>query len=172
MKRLFTLLTFVLLAMSAIAQQRMNFLGQPLGCSLATFKQRMVAKGFKYQGEVESNIHCFDGVFGGEDASIGAVVTPKSKTVYTVVVIFLNYSNDSSNRTSLNFKNSSLVDSFTNKYGEHTENVFNNESYTSWYLSYGHISIAIQNNFEHPLRLYYTDNVADEKNKREQESDY
>ena len=27
--------------MSAMAQQRMNFLGQPLGCSLTTFKQRM-----------------------------------------------------------------------------------------------------------------------------------
>ena len=163
MKRVFSLLLFVFLTMSVVAQQRMNFLGQPLGCSLATFKQRMVAKGYKYKGEVETNIHYFDGVFGGDNVTIGAIVTPNSKTVYKVLVGYTNVSGYSKSKKDL------LVKSFVNKYGDYdTED----DRYTCWYFDYGRITIDYQYYRTPPITIMYVDELGEDKSDREAESDY
>ena len=173
MKRTITLLTFVLLTMSAIAQQRMNFLGQPLGCSITTFKQRMAAKGYKYGGEQETNIHYFEGVFGGEDVIIGAVVTPKSKIVYKIAVAFYNYEYygyDSSKESNLLYKKRQLEESFTKKYGNPSSD---DGTYIMWLFDYGAISIGnAEINDRTQLIIFYTDYIGREKCEREQESDY
>ncbi len=167
MKRLLTLLTFVLLTMSAIAQQRMNFLGQPLGCSLATFKQRMAAKGYRYKGEQETNIHYFEGVFGGDNAIIGACVTPRSKTVYETIVVYTDFINRS--KSDLDYKKKLLVDSFIKKYGHYT---YEYEVYTDWWFDYGTITIQLDYNSDSPILIFYKDSLGIDKYKREQESDY
>lgn len=167
MKRLFTLLTFVLLTMSAIAQQRMNFLGQPLGCSITTFKQRMASKGYKYDGEHMPNIHSFNGVFGGDQVHLAAYVTPKSKIVYEVGVVYLDYYSSNS-KESMEFKKNSLIQSFVKKYGNYSEK----DIYTFWLFSYGRISISLDYENILPLRIFYTDKLGEEMCEREQESDY
>ena len=164
MKRLFTLLTFVLLTMSAIAQQRMNFLGQPLGCSLTTFKQRMASKGYKYIGERETNIHYFDGVFGGENVELGVFVTPKSKIVYEVGVEYPYNSKEI-----LDSKKKSLIQSFVKKYGDYS---YENGGYTFWVLSGGRICICLDDEYIQSLVILYIDKIGEEKCEREKESDY
>ena len=62
MKRYFVL-TIMYLCFIPIMAQHMNFLGKPLGCSINTFKQRMVERGYKSNGEVEPTAYSFDGVF-------------------------------------------------------------------------------------------------------------
>ena len=166
MKR-FYFLFFVFLTMSVVAQQRMNFLGQPLGCSLATFKQRMVAKGYKYKGEVETNIHYFDGVFGGEDVTVGAFVTPKSKIVYEIAVVYNNFLNSS--KSDLDFKKELLINSFIKKYGYYTKEY---SAYTEWQFDYGSIAIQVKYMSEHPIIIFYNDDIGNEKYKRERELDY
>lgn len=168
MKRLFTLLTFVLLTMSAIAQQRMNFLGQPLGCSLATFKQRMAAKGYRYDGEKESNIHYFRGKFGGEDVYACAMVSAKSKIVSSVAVTFLSY-DSSTPRSTIKLKKRFLLESYMKKYGN---DIMADEVCTFLYVDYGFIIIREDYDANYPLSVWYYDNLAEEKAKREEESDY
>lgn len=168
MKRIFTLLTFVLLTISVTAQQRMNFLGQPLGCSLTTFKQRMASKGYKYEGEYVPNIHTFNGVFGGDKVHLAAFVTPKSKIVYEVSVAYLDYYSNNSKET-MEYKKNSLIQSFIKKYG----NYFSNDGeYTHWLLSSGSISISLDYKFTPPLRIFYKDKLGAEMCTREQELDY
>lgn len=168
MKRVFTLLTFMLLTMFVVAQQRMNFLGQPLGCSWTTFKQRMVSKGYKYLGEVETNIHYFDGVFGGDDVTIGAIVTSKSKTVYNIAVVFDEYHSYNSKKT-LDLKKNSLIKSFIKKYGN---NFFEYGIYTRWIFNYGVITIQYDISDKTPIIIWYCDKLGEEKSEKEQESDY
>lgn len=168
MKRVFSLLLFVFLTMSVVAQQRMNFLGQPLGCSLATFKQRMVTKGYKYKGEVETNIHYFDGVFGGDDVTVGACVTPKSNTVFEIAVVYIKYKSYSP-KIDLENKKKSLIRSFVKKYGDYDSE---DDVYTGWSFDYGYIVIELDYNRNTPLTIWYNDYLAEEKYKREQESDY
>lgn len=174
MKRLYSIIFLVFLTMSVVAQQRMNFLGQPLGCSLTTFKQRMDAKGYKYKGEEETNIYTFDGVFGGEKVELGVFVTPKSKIVYQVGVSFLSYEYkgyDSAKEKYLLFKKRELIDSFTKKYGNPTITF---EAFTFWYFDYGKINISnnVDRNNKNSLFIMYTDYASEEKHDREQESDY
>lgn len=168
MKRIITLLTFVLLTMSLVAQQRMHFLGQPLGCSLATFKQRMASKGYKYKGEEETNIHCFSGVFGGDDVTVGVCVTPKSKTVYMVMVNYNNFRSNSSKST-LDFKKNSLIQSFIKKYGNYTGE---DDIFTYWLFDYGRISLGLDYNERYPIMLFYIDELGEKKYDTEIESDY
>ena len=167
MKRVFSLLLFVFLTMSVVAQQRMNFLGQPLGCSLATFKQRMVTKGYKYKGEVETNIHYFDGVFGGDGVTACALVTPKSKTVYEVAVVYTDISDYS--KSDLDYKKESLVMSFIKKYGDYS---IENDIYTKWFYNYGTIIIQYKYNSKTPLIIWYDDELGEKKRESESESDY
>lgn len=167
MKRVFSLLLFVFLTMSVVAQQRMNFLGQPLGCSISTFKQRMVGKGFKYKGEVETNIHYFDGVFGGEDVSLGVFVTPKSKIVYRVGVGYTSFSDYSD--STLEYRKDRLVNSFIKKYGNYSHKSGN---YIYWYFDYGYIAISYKFSDKLPLTITYTDELGEKQSDREQESDY
>ncbi len=167
MKRVFSLLLFVFLTMSVVAQQRMNFLGKPLGCSISTFKQRMVAKGYKYKGEIETNIYYFDGVFGGDDVTIGACVSPKSKTVYRIAVVYTNISDYS--RKDIDIKKELLKTSFINKYGFYP---IEDDEFTSWYFDYGTIHIKTEYSGSTKIIIWYCDSLAEEKYKREQESDY
>lgn len=167
MKRLSIILAFVLLTMSVVAQQRMNFLGQPLGCSLSTFKQRMAAKGYKYKGEIETNIHYFDGVFGGDDVTVGAIVTPKSKTVVEVAVVYTNLSSYS--KSTLEYKRELLETSFINKYGNYIDK---NDVYTEWDFDYGFIMLKFNSDKTPHLTIWYDDNLGEELYEREQESDY
>lgn len=167
MKRVFSLLLFGFLTMSVVAQQRMNFLGQPLGCSLATFKQRMVAKGYKYKGEAETNIHYFDGVFGGDDVTVGAFVTPKSNTVYEIAVVYTSFINRS--KRDLDYKKIFLIKSFIKKYGDYDSE---DDVYTVWSFDYGYIAIKLKYDDPAPLVIWYKDDLGQEKYNREQESDY
>lgn len=168
MKRLFTLLAFVLLTMSVVAQQRMHFLGQPLGCSLATFKQRMASKGYKYLGEQETNVHYFDGVFGGDGVTVGAFVTPKSKIVYSTAVGLKDY-NSYDSKSILDIKKNSLINSFIKKYGNYS---YESGIYTIWDFNYGYISISVDYSDKKPFVIWYRDKLGIEMNEREQESDY
>lgn len=168
MKRIITLLTFVLLTMSVVAQQRMHFLGQPLGCSLATFKQRMASRGYKYKGEVETNVHYFDGVFGGDDVTIGAFVTPKSKIVSTVTVVLINYKSYHS-KSSIESKKNLLIQSYSKKYGDY---LTSSDTYYFWEFDYGYISIQVDYSGTYPIYIFYRDKIGDEIFERELESDY
>ena len=165
MKRQFTLLTFVLLTMSAIAQQRMNFLGQPLGCSITTFKQRMASKGYKYIREKETNTYSFKGVFGGDNVYVAALITPKSKIVYGVGVAYADYHS----KKNWDYKKRTLIESFNKKYGNYFSD---NGTYSHWFLNNGSISIALDYEDSHPLRIYYMDKLGEKMRTREQESDY
>ena len=176
MKKLILLLAILSFSLNALAQ-RMNFLGQPLGCSLNTFKQRMINKGYKYQGEVEKNIYYFDGSFGGDNVLVGACVTPKTKTVYEIIVYFNQFESYSFNDASIDrqeWKFNKLVDAYMSKYGNPSIHNFDKKLY-SWNYEYGYISIYIGEedlSGKRALCVFYNDFKAAELNEKECESDY
>lgn len=173
MKRFLIIFSLMLTASLAMAQH-MQFLNNPLGCSLTTFKQRMIEKGYKFNGEVEPNIYEFEGRFGGDKVAVGAFVTPKSKIVYEVAVFYDDYYANNSPKSieSQNRKREFLEESFVKKYGDYT---VKSENYTTWFFDNGEISIGVGTGFTedgNPLVVWYSDEESKQKNQLEREEDY
>ena len=174
MKRYFVL-TIMYLCFIPIMAQHMNFLGKPLGCSINTFKQRMVERGYKSNGEVEPTAYSFDGVFGGDRVLVAAYVTPKSNIVYSVGVFYLDYTSKSYDESSLNSqmdKFESLISSFTKKYGDISRK---GNKFVIWELEYGDIIINIPGDDEDiskNLIVWYNDEQSTKLRDEERESDY
>lgn len=174
MKKSF-LISFLLMCCLPIMAQHINFLGKPIGCSINTFKQRMVERGFKSNGEVEPTAYSFDGVFGGDRVLVAAYVTQKSKIVYDVGVFYLDFiskSYDSSSQSSQSYKFDRLVESFTKKYGEPS---IKKAEYVQWKKEEGDILIVINGDEEDVSRhliVWYQDKEARETRDVENESDY
>ena len=106
-------------------------------------------------------------VFGGDDVTIGACVSPKSKTVYRIAVVYTNISDYS--RKDIDIKKELLKTSFINKYGFYP---IEDDEFTSWYFDYGTIHIKTEYSGSTKIIIWYCDSLAEEKYKREQESDY
>lgn len=174
MKKILIISALLLLPMVAMAQKHLNFLGEPLGCNINTFKERMIKRGFKYEGEKEKNIYYFDGVFGGDDVTVGAVVTSK-KIVYNVAVIYKIYrgkSYDDKTMDLIKFKKSQLDESLSKKYGI---NYSLNESFSQYETDEGFILINFTSPDEYnnrQLTLWYEDKLSSEENKSSNENDY
>ena len=89
MKKFVTLLLLAL-ALTAFAQDHMKFMGIPINGQLSTFCQALEKKGFT-QYQMYSNAAVYSGLFTGRPAYVMVEITPKSKVVEDVVVIYDYY---------------------------------------------------------------------------------
>ena len=174
MKR-FLVISIVLLGSMSMMAQHINFLGKPLGCNIATFKQRMIERGFKSNGEVEPTVYSFDGIFGGDEVLVAAYLSQKTRIVYQVGVFYNDYrsfSYDDDSKSTQKNKFNRLAESFVKKYGEPT---INHDEFIDWEQEYGNIIINIGGNkddLHRNLTVWYQDKESKEKNNEENESDY
>lgn len=124
MKKIVLLLLIVFAALSAAAQEHLSFKGIPIEGSMASFCQKLQAKGFSKLNS-DKNITLFAGDFTGRQATVGVVASDDGKNVHSVVVIF-----DSSSEWK------KLVDTYD----------YYKELYT---LKYGNPSVSVENNPSH-----------------------
>lgn len=88
MKKTVMLMVAILVSVCAMAQtkQHMKFMGIPMGVSITTFQQKLIAKGLKYDKETSDYIgpgsRLFDGVFAGYKATIHVYYDTKDNNVY------------------------------------------------------------------------------------------
>lgn len=93
MKKTVTLLVAILVSVCAMAQtkQHMKFMGIPMGVSITTFQQKLIAKGLKYDKEISKYLPAgcrkFTGSFAGYDAGVFTYHDTKSNEVYRAKVV-------------------------------------------------------------------------------------
>lgn len=92
MKRLFYLLTVLMISVAAHAQsdavEHFTFKGIPIDGTIAEFGQKLTADGFIIK-EKTDEIMELNGNFGGVDGcKVVVFTTPKSKQVYSIMVLF------------------------------------------------------------------------------------
>lgn len=76
-----------MMALSVMAQkEHLKFMGIPLNGTIATFQEKLKAKGINYDragsAQLQAGIRCFKGVFSGEKATIYVYYNEKTKIVY------------------------------------------------------------------------------------------
>ena len=174
MKKILIVIVLLLGSITMMAQH-MNFLGKPLGCDINTFKQRMAQKGYKSIGETEANIYSFNGIFGGDEVEVCACVTPKSKIVFQIIIVyksFVSHKYDASSVSTQDFKFNELTKAFSKKYGEPKAT---NKKFSFWELPTGTITIiktGEEEDITRNLLVSYEDEASDTINNNESESDY
>lgn len=170
----------------SMTAQHMKFMGIPMGCSMNSFKQQLINKGFKVNikktnDKLYNGMYCFNGKFSGELAGLSVSFSPKSRTVYTVNVRFkgLAYSKY---RNELKMEDQdarydALVEGLTKKYGDPKYyKVKLSEEFplaTIWETPSGEVSLFYSwylNTYRN-MDLFYKDYSAASKNKKEKESD-
>ena len=172
-KILFILLSFFF-TLSLMAQH-ISFLGKPIGCDITEFKQRMIARNYVSNGEVENGVYSFNGMFGGYNTLIAAYLTSKSKVVYSVGVFYKDFTSneyyDNSLETQKNQYNL-INDALINKYGipSSTKDLF-----SLWDVEYGEIILTVNPPDKYGNRqliLWYRDYDGLKKRDEENASDY
>lgn len=99
----------------AQTEEHLTFKGIPINGSLTTFVQKMKTAGFSFVEYVSDNtIAVFSGKFAGDDAKIYVASSPKTKTVFKVVVYYGKQTSWQSIKSDY-FK---YVAAMTEKYGE------------------------------------------------------
>lgn len=93
MKKILLLLFACIMAATAMAQsQHLKFMGIPIDGTINQFEQKLIAKGFKNERELNANIpmgqRAFSGIMAGYKVLIGVSYEPRSKTVYQIGVVF------------------------------------------------------------------------------------
>lgn len=173
-KRFLLLFTFAICTEFTMSQH-IKFLGQPLGCPITEFKQRMTSRGYQCNGEVSPNCYSFIGRFGGDEVEVASYITPKSKIVFRIAVIYSNYShysgNSASERTHKN-KIEILKQSYIKKYGKPT---LSDETGIWWFLDEGEITIKSSEMWQvgkKEIMIWYNDKIGSTKYTIECESDY
>ena len=109
------------------AQEHMTFMKVPIDGTITEFASKMKAKGF-IQDYVEEDAVVMEGSFMGRSCRIYILGSPKTKTVYTVVVnIEKKYTSWYSIKNAYN----EIVDSYIGKYGVPAKklNFFNSPYY-------------------------------------------
>lgn len=173
-KRLFLLFIFAFCAEYTMSQH-IKFLGQPLGCSISDFKQRMASRGYRCNGEVSPNCYSFIGRFGGDNVEIGSYITPKSKIVFRIAVIYSNYSQYSGNSASERTHNNKiklLEQSYIKKYGKPA---LSDDTGIWWFFEEGTITIKSSEMWQvgkKEIMIWYDDEMGSTKYTTECESDY
>lgn len=87
MKHYVISLCMICVAIVSSAQEHLSFKGIPIDGSIASFCQKLKAKGF-VQLESKDNIRLFKGKFTGRNATIGVVAADNRKDVFSVTVFF------------------------------------------------------------------------------------
>lgn len=88
MKKTISLLVAILVSLCAMAQtkQHMKFMGIPMGVSITTFHQKLLAKGLKYNQIISKSlpagVRLYYGTFAGYEASIYSYYDTKDSKVY------------------------------------------------------------------------------------------
>lgn len=93
MKRIIICIILLLFAIN-ISAQHLNFMGIPMGSHINTFSKSLESKGFKLAtgtGMNYPNFYYYSGVFAGERVGLTVIVTPSTKKVSDVGVIFADY---------------------------------------------------------------------------------
>lgn len=116
---LVTMLTFLLVAhaqeVDSIANYHMEFKGVPIDGTLSSFIQKLQSKGFKkLQDDIDDDIKIMEGNFAGEQSTLYILASPKSKTVWKVLV---QYPKENS-WSSLKYKYKDIKNLYIKKYGE------------------------------------------------------
>lgn len=123
--------------------QHISFLGQPLGCDFATFKNHMREKHFKYKGK-DRSLHVFKGEFAGEKSKLYVKLNPKTGNVFSVMVVLNNYisaPDDYIKYDDLTRKYKSLKRDYISKYGF---TIYEDAEGIRWYLeNKGSIGLVI-----------------------------
>ena len=88
MKKIITLLLLAV-TMSAFAEDHMKFMGIPINGQLTTFCQALEKKNFRLD-KMYANSARYEGLFTGEVAYVIVETTPKTHTVYDVLVAYQN----------------------------------------------------------------------------------
>ena len=75
----------------AQTNQHMKFMGIPMGVSITTFQQKLVAKGLKYDKDISKHLpagsRIFKGTFAGYDAEVFTYHDTKNNKVYRAKVV-------------------------------------------------------------------------------------
>ena len=87
MKRCLLFLMLMLVITNIRAIGHIKFMGIELDGTFEDFKDSIEAKGFKYMSSYES-LHKFYGKFANEIVTLEILASPKSKTVFKVIVYF------------------------------------------------------------------------------------
>ena len=87
---LFTLLFFVSVSVAAQTNQKMNFMGVPMGIHVNEFKDKLIAKGISYDKETSrilpEGVKLFRGRYAGYSSQIYTYFNTSNKKVYHVKV--------------------------------------------------------------------------------------
>lgn len=173
MKKIVLSLFLSFIALASVAQsQHIKFLGIPLGQSYTNFNQQLYAKGFKYDGLGGPNMYFFSGTFAGEEVYVNVEVTPKSKKVSTIQVLFKRFRKHSSS-SDVRLKYDDILESLKKKYGMPGKS--NNDEgfyFTLWDVGDNSIFLGSIAGENFPLCLTYTDKETAKLGKREEETDY
>ena len=90
MKKLFSFVFVAILAVGAFAQsQHLAFKGVPIDGTLKSYTQKMVEKGFVYEG-TQDGIALLSGDFAGQKKCYVAVSTLKGNDVVNMIAVFFN----------------------------------------------------------------------------------
>lgn len=88
MKKTIALFMLMTISLVAMAQGHLTFQGIPIDGSIASFEQKLKAKGWVYDDVATTKerivTRIYNGVFGGMKGQLWVKWTPKSKVVYTV----------------------------------------------------------------------------------------
>jgi len=98
MKKLLSLLVVLTMTLGAMAQsQHLKFMGIPLNGTISAFHQKLVAKGYKPDVEVNKRSRpgsrYFKGTFFGSEAVVYVYYNPKTKIVYRAKAV-LKYTSE------------------------------------------------------------------------------
>lgn len=104
MKKTVVLIVAILVSVCAMAQtkQHMKFMGIPMGVSITTFQQKLIAKGLKYDQKASKLISAgcrkFTGTFAGYKVDIYTYYDTKDSKVYRSKVMIDRYILDEANQ--------------------------------------------------------------------------
>ena len=194
MKRLYLLILLSILiwgSQPSFAQNgHLKFMGIPIDGPVSSFQQKLEAKGMSYDAQtsksLEAGIRVMDGIFAGYKCEIVLYYTPKTKNMYEVQVLM-----ESSDEETIGSRVREMIELVTSKYddsfyGLDTVNsivilkVFP-KRYPSdkdflWTRCYGRIAIYRDDDDDdyyknYRLRIFYTDQLNDDKNDESKLSD-
>ncbi len=86
MKKTIALFMLMTISLVAMAQEHLTFQGIPIDGSIASFEQKLKAKGWVYDynlsKQVNSDTKIYNGTFGGIKGNLFVLRSPKSKVVF------------------------------------------------------------------------------------------
>ena len=117
--KVFLILLLSIIVSFSINASKIQFMGKPLGCLYSEMDQFLLSKGFKYLEE-DSNIYFYQGQFGGDNTEIAVYVSPKTKLIYRLCVLYTNFQGDYKDEVFMKLlmnKKEILYEFFIKKYG-------------------------------------------------------